>query len=268
MKYRTLLISIGLLLLHAVTYAQTDTLRISDSYTTHLIFSSDIVYADLSSPADVAAKIIEQNRNLLAVKARGPFDDSTSISALESNGTMHTFIVGYDRYPQQLVIDMRANKSEPKETAGREVGRGSRADAPELSEMTGRKQKLHHLGARKYGITVMCEEIVSYSDITYIVMSVRNRSSVSYNVTDGTFVIESRKRGKRAVSFEKGIQPKNRHGSLSAAPGETVRIAYSFDKLTLASDQVLKVYLYEEGGQRNINLTLSADDANKAGQPR
>ena len=57
MKYRTLLISIGLLLLHGGTYAQTDTLRISDSYTTHLIFSSDIVYADLSSPADVAAKI-------------------------------------------------------------------------------------------------------------------------------------------------------------------------------------------------------------------
>ena len=249
-------------------FAQNDTLKISSSYTTHLIFSSDIVYADLSSPVDVVAKIIEQNRNLLAVKARAPFNGSTSISALESNGTMHTFIVAYDPYPQQLVIDMRASQAATQESAGREVGRGSKADAPELSEMTKAKQKLHHLGARKYGITVMCEEIVSYSDITYIVLSVTNRSSVSYNVTDGTFVLESRKKGKRAVSFEKGIQPKNRHGSLSAAPGETVRIAYSFDKLTLASDQVLKVYLYEQGGQRNINVTLSADDVNKAGQPK
>ena len=76
--------------------------------------------------------------------------------------------------------------------------------------------------------------------------------------------MESRKKGKRAISFEKGIQPKNRHGSLSAAPGETVRIAYSFDKLTLASDQVLKVYLYEEGGQRNLEITLSAKDINHA----
>ena len=261
-----------LVLISALTtslcFAQTDTLKISSAYTTHLIFSSDIVYADLSSPADVVAKIIEQNRNLLAVKARSPFTGSTSISALESNGTMHTFIVSYDQYPEQLVIDMRANQVVNQESTRREVGRGARADAPELSEMTKTKQKLYHLGSRKYGITVMCEDIVSYSDITYVVLSVRNRSSVSYNVTDGTFMIESKKKGKRAVSFEKGIQPKNRHGSLSAAPGETVKIAYSFDKLTLASDQVLKIYLYEQGGQRNINVTLSADDINKAGQPK
>lgn len=248
-----------------VCFAQTDTLKISSAYTTHLIFSSDIVYADLSSPVDVVAKIIEQNRNLLAVKARGPFEKSTSISALESNGTMHTFIVGYDPYPEQLVIDMRANRAAEQESSHREVGRGSKADAPELSEMTKARQKLFHIGARKYGITLLCEEIVSYSDITFVLLSVRNRSSVSYNVTDGTFVMESKKKGKRAVSFEKGIQPKNRHGSLSAAPGETVKIAYSFDKLTLASDQVLKVYLYEEGGQRNLDLTLSARDINNAG---
>lgn len=247
-----------------VCFAQTDTLKISSAYTTHLIFSSDIVYADLSSPVDVVAKIIEQNRNLLAVKARGPFENSTSISALESNGTMHTFIVGYDPYPEQLVIDMRANRAAEQESSHREVGRGSKADAPELSEMTKARQKLFHIGARKYGITLLCEEIVSYSDITFVLLSVRNRSSVSYNVTDGTFVMESKKKGKRAVSFEKGIQPKNRHGSLSAAPGETVKIAYSFDKLTLASDQVLKVYLYEEGGQRNLDLTLSAKDINHA----
>ena len=245
-------------------FAQTDTLKISSAYTTHLIFSSDIVYADLSSPVDVVAKIIEQNRNLLAVKARGPFEKSTSISALESNGTMHTFIVGYDPYPEQLVIDMRANRASEQESSHREVGRGSKADAPELSEMTTARQKLFHIGARRYGITLLCEEIVSYSDITFVLLSVRNRSSVSYNVTDGTFVMESKKKGKRAVSFEKGIQPKNRHGSLSAAPGETVRIAYSFDKLTLASDQVLKVYLYEEGGQRNLEITLSARDINNA----
>ena len=55
--------------------------------------------------------------------------------------------------------------------------------------------------------------------------------------------------------------------SSSAAPGETVRIAYSFDKLTLASDQVLKIYLYEQGGQRNLDVTLSANDINRAGQP-
>ena len=44
----------------------------------------------------------------------------------------------------------------------------------------------------------------------------------------------------------------------------TTRMAYSFDKLTLADDQVLKVYLYEEGGQRNLVMTITARDINKA----
>ena len=252
----------------SLSFAQIDTLQISSAYTTHLIFSSDIIYADLSNPIGVVAKIIEQNRILLAVKARNQFENSTSISALESNGNMHTFIVRYNQYPTQLVIDMRASQDISDGNTRREVGLGSKGDAPELSDLTNNKQNLYHIGARKYGITVMCEDIISYSDITYLVLSVRNRSSVSYNVTDGTFVIESKKKGKRAVSFEKSIQPKNRHGSLSAAPGETVKIAYSFDKLTLASDQVLKIYLYEHGGQRNINVTMSANDINKAGQPK
>ena len=94
----------------SLSFAQIDTLQISSAYTTHLIFSSDIIYADLSNPIDVVAKIIEQNRNLLAVKARNQFENSTSISALESNGNMHTFIVRYNQYPTQLVIDMRASQ--------------------------------------------------------------------------------------------------------------------------------------------------------------
>ena len=83
-----------------VANAQTDTLKISTAYTTHIIFSTDITYADLSNNRIVAAKIVEHNRNILAVKAKCPFEETTSISALEANGTMHTYIVGYEDSPQ------------------------------------------------------------------------------------------------------------------------------------------------------------------------
>ena len=36
-----------------------DTLRISAAYTTHIIFATDLTYADLSNNRYVAAKIIE-----------------------------------------------------------------------------------------------------------------------------------------------------------------------------------------------------------------
>ena len=248
--------------------AQIDTLYISTAYTTHVIFSTDLTYADLSNNRIVVARIIDQNKNMLALKARCEFDESTSISALESNGTMHTYIVKYKESPEQLVIDQRADLPVRKTvfpTGEGNVSRSRRSDAPLLSEVVEGKQMLYHLGTRKYGISILCENILSYSDMTYIVLSLKNKSSVSYQISDATFVIESRKKGKRTVAFDKTIFPKNRFGSLSAAGGKTERIAYSFDKMTLSEDQVLKVYFYEDGGQRNLEMTIHAKDINKAG---
>lgn len=240
--------------------AQTDTLRISTSYTTHVIFSTDLTYADLSNNRVVAAKIVEQNKNMLAVKAREPFREPTSVSALESNGRMHTWIVVYDPSPSELIVDTRTEGSSRR--GG--VSRSGQDDAPVLSDVIGYRQRLFHIGDTQYDITVLCENIFAYSDITYLVLSLKNASGVSYDIGDATFVMESRKKNKRTVIFDKTLFPRSRYGSLSAAPGETARIAYSFDKMTLSRDQVLKIYLYETNGQRNLSLTLSTDDINKA----
>ena len=66
------------------------------------------------------------------------------------------------------------------------------------------------------------------------------------------------------MQYKKNLFPKGSYGSLTAKPGSVSRIAYSFDKVTLTKDQVLKVYLYETDGQRNLVMTLSARDINKA----
>ena len=112
---------------------------------------------------------------------------------------------------------------------------------------------------------VLCENIISYSDMTYIVLSLENRSSVSYNITDATFVVESKKKSKRSVVFEQTLFPKNRYGSLSTGSGQKQIMVYSLDKQTLSENQVIKIYLYEEGGQRNLEMTIDTKDINKAG---
>ena len=96
------------------------------------------------------------------------------------------------------------------------------------------------------------------------VLSLKNGGGVSYEAGDATFVIESRKKGKRSIQYERNLYPKERSGSLSAAPGSTSRILYRFDKVTLTKDQVLKVYVYETGGQRHLVLTVNHYDINRA----
>jgi hypothetical protein len=41
-------------------------------------------------------------------------------------------------------------------------------------------------------------------------------------------------------------------------------IGYTLEKVSLAKDQVLRVYFYETGGQRELVLTIDAKDINKA----
>lgn len=254
--------------------ASVDTLRLSAAYTTHIIFATDVTYADLSNSKVVAARVVEQNKNMLAVKARCEFQGSVSISALESNGTMHTWIVLYDPSPEELIIDTRISEQPQysqnlsRKDRERGVSRTGQSDAPILSEIINRSQGIYHLGASQYDITVLCENIFAYSDITYITLSLKNASGVSYDISDATFVVESKKKEKRTVIFDKTLFPRSRFGSLSAGPGEVARVAYSFDKMTLSKDQVLKVYLYESSGQRNLVLSIDTNDINKAARPR
>lgn len=270
--------------------AKNDTLRISTAYTTHVIFATDVTYADLSNSRVVAAKIVEQNKNMVALKAREPFEGSSSVSALESNGTMHTFILVYDEHPADLVIDLRKTEvpkqyrsaaarlvSDAKQArnperqpaggpsrSGGNVSTWKTGSAPLLSEVAQQPQRLYHIGCREYDIQALVEDISSYSDITYMIISLRNRSGISYDISDATFVIESKKSGKRTVKYDRTVFPRSRYGKLTAGPGEYTRIAYSFDKMTLSKDQVMKVYLYENGGQRNLVMTIDTKDLNKA----
>ena len=248
-----------------------DTLMVSDLFTTHIMFDTDLIYADLSNSQVMAAKILEQSKNIMALKARAPFTNPLSVSALESNGNMKTFIILFDKHPEKLLYDIREGSDG---TAG---GFGSSPDrplsgpgmfrkgnAPLLKDVVAAPQTLWHLCTRQYRIEVTCTNILSYSDITYMVFRLKNESGVSYECSDATFVVESKKKAKKSVVYDKNIFPKSRFGTISCAPGDITYIGYSMDKISLSKDQVLNVYFYELGGQRELLLTIDCEDINRA----
>lgn len=266
-----LTLSMAVTLAISASAQPSDTLYVSDRFTTHLIFNTDLIYADLSNSQAMAAKILDQSKNMMAMKARSPFTTPLSVSALESNGMMHTFIVLFNQNPGQLIYDQRPVEVEPeikesKKGAGKDAGAAlyRKGDAPLLKDVVNAKQSLWHLSSKQYDIQVGCINILSYSDITYMVFNLTNKSGVSYECADATFVIESKKKSKKSVVYDKNLFPKSKWGTLSCAPGETTAIGYSLDKISLAKDQVLRVYFYESGGQRELVLTIDSKDINKA----
>ncbi len=253
-----------------IAFAQVpDTLFISTSQVVHLRFGSELKYVNLGS-RDIVAKIVDGSKDFVAVKAREPFNSVTSISCLESNGSMHTFFVAYREHPMRLDIDTRVSTAtvrvaEPDFSFSSQSSSGDGRTPPvDFEDVVYMKQELYHLGTRGYDIDVLCENIFVKDDVMFLLISLQNSSAVSYNLTAPRFSIESKRRTKRGLQYEKAVFPRNSYGLGVIQPDETGKLVFTFDKIALTKGQVFRMYFYETGGARNLTLTLNINDVNKA----
>jgi len=246
-----------------------DTLYVSCSQTVHLQFPMALRYVDLGNRV-LVAKVVEGSKDFLAVKAREPFDFCTSISALETGGKMHTMVVAYKEKPSKLfwkfedkpaVDSARASVVSTGETlSGTGIGAGAGQKAV-FSSILREPKRLYHLGTKDYGIRVEIDDIQIRKDVLYLVLAIHNNSGMSYEFAMPRFTIESRRRGRRGLDFEKSPFPKAYSGVGPVGPGESRRMVFSFDKFTPVRGQVFKVYLYEDGGgSRNFKVVAGWKD--------
>ena len=243
-----------------------DTLFISTSQVVHLRFASELKYVNLGS-RNIVAKIVDGSKDFVAVKAREPFDGCTSLSCLESTGEMHTFLVAYREHPSRLEVDTRSKSVTPGVT-------GSLSHVPQdptfsfssqsLSDYAAMKQELYHLGTREYGIELRCENIFVKDDVLFLLISLRNESAMSYELSAPRFAVESKRRTRRGLQYEKAIFPKQSYGLGTVVPSSEGRFVFTFDKIALVKGQVLRVYFYEKGGARNLVMTFGIKDVNEA----
>ena len=253
-----------------------DTLFISTSQTVHLRFSSELKYVNLGNKA-IIAKIVDGSKDFVAVKAREPFDFCTSMSCLESTGAMHTFLVAYREHPSRLDVDTRilpggAHKgTSPSARMGTDGPAGDvrplsdtlSLSPSSLAEVAALPQELYHIGVSGYGLQLLCENLFYKDDVLYLVVSVRNSSAVSYEMSTPRFAVESSRQTKRGLQYEKAVSPRAVFGLGSVAPSTVGRLVFTFDKIALVKGQVFRVYFYEKGGARNLVMTMNMNDINK-----
>ena len=265
-------IMLAVLLIASVSVAtasSVDTVYISTMSTTHIRFSSELKYVDLSNKV-LSARIVEGGKDIVAVKAKEAFDFTTTMSCLEADGRLHTFIVAYDESPDMLIVDMRRSPVKPGMTDLTKTGMTDMTK-PKIADLSrwssdvaefldSLEREIYHIGDVAYDIKVLCENVIIQDDVTYIVLSVENGSAVSYSMSSPRFVIESKRKTKRGLVYEKQLFPKQTSGESVTAPGTVSRMVFSFDKVTLVKGQVFRIYLYEDGGPRNFVLSFGVRD--------
>ncbi|WP_426491226.1 DUF4138 domain-containing protein [Hymenobacter sp. 102] len=82
-------------------------LFVSEQKTTHLVFPSPVTYVDLGSSGLIAAKATG-SENIVRVKAAGSGFSETNMTVLTASGKLYSFVVGYQRNPRQLGLDLGA----------------------------------------------------------------------------------------------------------------------------------------------------------------
>ena len=238
-----------------------DTVYISTLSTTHIRFSSELKYVDLSNKV-LSARIVEGSKDIVAVKAKEVFDFTTTMSCLEADGRLHTFIVAYEESPEVLIVDMRRF---PVRTGMTDMTKPETLDlsrwTPDVTEVLDTlEREIYHIGDVAYDIKVLCENVIIKDDVTYIILSIENSSAVSYSMSTPRFVVESKRKTKRGLVYEKQLFPKRTSGECTVAPGTMSRLVFSFDKVMLVKGQVFRIYLYEDEGPRNFVLSFGVRD--------
>lgn len=257
---------------HEVYNERPDTVAISSIYTSHMVYSSDLSYVHMSKNGTVDAMIVEQAKNVLAIRARGPFGPAPSetfnVTVLETSGYLHTYIANYESHPSELVLNYQTGARASESGQRQVVSLLRRDDAPQLAEVLDYEQGLFHIATRKDKILLVCENVFSYSDITYITLRIENHSGVSFEAGRTAFVRRSKPKRRNSIIEEEAMLPKASLGSLTVPPGGVGRISYTFDKITMASDQIFRICVYENNGRREFFLDLSPRDINEAKTPK
>ncbi len=286
-------------------FSELQTIEIGTLSTTHVVFTSDLSYVDISKQDVILAKVVDASKNILAIKAKEAFDYVTTVSALEANGTMHTFKVKYNPFPSELVVDtrkgakssgstintqIRPQNEEPDRAADQpqnppvviaqplangavnvtssETSNFGKADAPTLEEVMQLPQQLYHIGDKNFKLEAYCTNVFVYSDLIYLVITIYNNSDIGYEAGDAQFTIENLKRSRQNLATDKPVWAKSSYGSLSCAPRGRTMVGYTIPKFTLLKNECLKVYIYEKKGTRNLVLTLTDKDINYAVSPK
>ena len=81
-----------------------------------------------------------------------------------------------------------------------------------FGEYTSMKQELYHIGTRGYGIDILCENLFVKDDVLFLLISLKNGSAVSYELSAPRFAVESKRRTKRGLQYGKAVFPKQSYG--------------------------------------------------------
>lgn len=256
---KTIVFFIFALLLQAAVRAQnpSDTLRISDTKTSHLVCPGKVSYVQAGDYSRIQAEVVPGLSNLVRVKASGPFETPSSLT-VSCKDRIYSLILVYGNevpisYPLESFSSMDA-----KSFSGKLMPDKLREAYSDRILSEGRKD-YRKRKTRSEGIRLRLNSIRISGDALFVELEMRNKTQMDYSIESTRFWIGDKRRAKASNVQEYQIFPDYQRITPQRIPaGASIREVLVFEKMTIPDKRVLQIELNEQAlGNTGRKLSLA-----------
>ncbi|WP_159516907.1 DUF4138 domain-containing protein [Sunxiuqinia indica] len=240
-----------------------DTLKISDTKTSHLVCPGKVDYVQVGDHTLVQAEVVPELANMVRIKATAPFEKPSSLTVV-CQDLIYTFELRYGNdgpitYPVDSFHGQDARTFSGKLMADHVL----KELCDQILDRHHRRGCYRKRKGEKDGIRIRLHSIHLKNDALFFELELKNATQMAYDVESIYFWITDKRKVKATNIQEYRVAPDYRHNKVTRIPGKTsVREVFVFEKLTIPDGRVLKLELNEKA-LRNTGRKLSFKLRNK-----
>ncbi|MGV8092069.1 MAG: conjugative transposon protein TraN [Mangrovibacterium sp.] len=245
-----------------------DTLKISDTRTTHLICPDKVDYVQAGDYSIVQAEVVPELSNLVRIKATRPFENSSSLTVVCKNRIYSFELIFGNNVPITYPVEMFHSRDAMTFS-------GKLMPDYQLKDLCDRVLDKHQRRGcyrkrknEKDGIRIRLNSIFLKNDALFFELEMQNKTQMAYDMESVNFWITDKKKTKATNVQEYQVLPDYRRSQLTRIPGETsVREVFVFEKMTIPDRRILRIELNEKAlgnTGRKLSFNLKNKDILKA----
>lgn len=243
-----------------------DTLRISDTKTSHLVCPGKVSYVQAGDYSLVQAEAVPDLSNLVRIKATGPFERPSSLTVV-CDDRIYSLVLVYGNhapisYPLESFPSMDAHSFSGKLMPDNLLNRFCDRILVE-NRKNYRKRK-----TKSEGIRLRLNSIHISGNALFVELEMRNQTQLDYTIESTRFWISDKRRAKATNVQEYQILPDYQRIAPERIPAETsIREVFVFEKMTIPDKRILQIELNEKAlgnTGRKLSLKVKNKDILKA----
>lgn len=250
------------LLLHLRGNAQVQSpieLEVAHHKTSSIVFPFAIVHVDRGSPG-LLAQIPPGVENILQVKAATASLPATNLTVITTDGHLYSFDVRYTASP--TVTSLHLSPPSGLLHAARFPGRTlQEAQLKTISgELAAEPQCLYGIKDKAGGAKASVTGIYQQGGTLFFRLVLSNSATIPYHPDFIRFSVRDRKQPRRTARQETALRPIYTYGEPTAplATGEQRVLVFALDRFTISPAKALLVELFEQQGDRHLQLRINA----------